>query len=539
MSPRRRQLLVLSLTALSICAACRSPRGETDRSLEPLPHPALAGSDPVVLEQIEQTRGAVETTAADPRSSAADLGRAFGELGMTYHAYRLAAAAIPCYRNAERLDPSEPRWPYYLGRLYRDAGAQDDAIAAFERSVADDPSYVPTLIELGRAESERGRYRDGAAWFAAALDADPDSAAAWVGLGKIALAEGDYDHAVELLEAAVALAPSATAIRYPLGLAYRGLGRIDRALPLLDGQGGVPPSVDDPWLDRVQRYRRDMLSHLDRGLRLSAEGRHAQALAELRRAVEAAPEDVTARTTLGHGLAQAGDLDGARAELERALSLDPGSATAQFNLGTVYAQTGDDERAVAHLRAALDIDPGLVPAHVNLGNALRRLGRFEQALAEYHWVIDRQPGHAAARLNEGLVLIRLQRYAEALHRLDAAREAIPGDRNILQAVVRLLAAAPDDAVRDGRRAERLARTLVAPDASFDVLEAVAMAAAENGDFDAAIDWQSRALAAIGDGAPAALIEELRGNMRGYRSRTACRRPWPDDGPVLAPGPLSR
>jgi hypothetical protein len=130
----------------------------------------------------------------------------------------------------------------------------------------------------------------------------------------------------------------------------------------------------------------------------------------------------------------------------------------------------------------------------------------------------------------------LHRYAEALRSLEDSLDVVPDDRNIRQAVVRLLAAAPDERVRDGRRAERFARALVATGATYDHIEAVAMMAAENGDFETAQRLQLQALEAIGQGAPPALVDELQRNLQRYRSRRPCRTPWTDDGPALSPHP---
>jgi tetratricopeptide (TPR) repeat protein len=506
----------------------------TDR-LETVPHPDLGAAEETVRAQLDEARQRVETTLDDPAAPATEQAEELGRLGMSYHAYRLRDAAAACYRNAERLDPADPRWPYFLAHVYHAAGEAERSIEALERSYADDPDYLPTLLYLGEFEAERGGNDAAEHWFDEALERDPDSVAALFGLGKCALARRDWATAVERLEQAKRGDPAASRVDYPLGLAYRGLGRTDRALELLERNGRVAPRIADPRMDAIAERRGGMLVHVSRGLALVSSGRADEAVEAFRRAIELAPDDVAARTNLGDALARLGRLEEAREILEEATRIDPGDAKARFNLGTVSARLGDDEAAVTHLRAAVEIDGGLVPALVNLGNALRRLGRFDDALEAYRRAIEVRPTHASARINEGLTLVRLHRYREGRDAFERSHALLPDDRDVLQCLVRVLAAAPDETVRDGPRAEELAAGLVAPDAPWDHLEAIAMVAAETGDFDAARRLQQEALARIGRGAPESLVAELRRNLERYRGGLPCRRPWPDDGPILSPG----
>ena len=73
----------------------------------PVEPPAVrvAVPDPDVAAAIEQARDAVRK---EPRS-----GRAWGQLGMVLSAHAYMTEAATCYDQAGRLDPTEPRWPYF------------------------------------------------------------------------------------------------------------------------------------------------------------------------------------------------------------------------------------------------------------------------------------------------------------------------------------------------------------------------------------------------------------------------------------------
>ncbi|MCP3981256.1 MAG: tetratricopeptide repeat protein [bacterium] len=515
---------IAALLCIASCLACS--RGGA--GAEPIPHPDLA-------QATDDLRGRIETAR-----EALDAGGdgAHGRLGMLYDAYGFHDAAAACYRNAGALDPGAARWPYYLGHLLRARGAAEDARDRFRRVLELEPDYVPARIVLGRLTLAAGN-RDGAAeQFERAAAVDERHAAALAGLGAVAAARGDHAEAVRHYEAARQLAPGATSLNYPLGLAYRGLGQDERARELLGRRGEIPVPLVDPYLGEMRALRTGMLAHHTRGTALAAEGRDAEALVEFRRAVEADPQEPSAHLNVGHAEARLGNLDAARAAFEEALRLDPEYAAAHYNLGTVLSRTARDEDAVRHYEHATLIQPGLIAARMNLGHALRRLGRFERALDAYNAAIAGAPTRADARRLEGLVLIRLHRWVEARARLELALTLLPDDLELRNVLVRLLATCPDRAVHDPVRAASLAGGLAATTPTLDHAATLAMVAAANGDFAAAVRIQRQVLASRGD-APSVVVEELRRNLSLFESNRPCPRPWRDDDPTLQPTQASR
>jgi hypothetical protein len=79
-------------------------------------------------------------------------------------------------------------------------------------------------------------------------------------------------------------------------------------------------------------------------------------------------------------------------------------------------------------------------------------------------------------------LVQLKRYRETRDWLVEATRLHPDDPQLRHALARLLAAAPDDQVRDGARALSLAQGLLATDSTTELGETLAMAYAEVGSF---------------------------------------------------------
>jgi len=173
------------------------------------------------------------------------------------------------------------------------------------------------------------------------------------------------------------------------------------------------------------------------GLKLSAEGRHVEALEQYERALAARPDDARVLFALGHtartlGMPAAaeelfrrvlaqdparleaivslanllrarGQGEAAEAILAPALARDPESPELRLTLGSTYRERGDYARAAEHYRAALAKKPDYVPALVNLADILADDGAQEEALALYSKAIARAPDNAQARLNRAVL----------------------------------------------------------------------------------------------------------------------------------------
>ena len=124
----------------------------------------------------------------------------------------------------------------------------------------------------------------------------------------------------------------------------------------------------------------------------------------------------------------------------------------------------------------------------------------------------------------GAVIPQLGRYREARDRLEEALIVFPGHPGLTDLLIRVLAAAPDPAARDGRRALALAEPLLAAPADPARDETAAMALAEAGRYAAAADRQRRAIAAA----------ERAGNAEAARALAAALRRYEQGRPSRAP-----
>jgi tetratricopeptide (TPR) repeat protein len=121
------------------------------------------------------------------------------------------------------------------------------------------------------------------------------------------------------------------------------------------------------------------VAHQWYGEYLAAVGRHAEAIAALRRAVELDPLSLIVHATLGrHGYYFARRYDQAVAQLQKTLDLDDNFWVARFWLGWTYANVGRLTEALAELQTARRLDNNLEIVAA-LGFTHGRAGRRPEA----------------------------------------------------------------------------------------------------------------------------------------------------------------
>jgi tetratricopeptide (TPR) repeat protein len=422
--------------------------------LDPVPLPSLEGLEPVVAAQIADARAAFARVAADPSASRGGLGAAYGALARLFHAYELFSSAEPAYRNAARLQPSEPEWPHLLGYLYQQTGQFEPAGDRFAAVLRLRPEQRAAALRLADVLLERNRLLDARDQYTRLLPVFP--AAARRGLGEVSLRERRYREAVEHFTIALERSPRASALRFSLAMAYRGLGRLDEARTQLEQRGSGTIAAADPVVDALAGLIRGERLLVIHGSRAFAAGRFQDAAAAFERALAVAPESVPARVNLASALVQLGDVRRASAQLQDAYARAP----------------GDVEDAIVMLAIALS---------------------------------------------------ERERYGDAIALLDGAERRSPGRPATATTLARLLASAPDIALRDGRRALELATAVQASRAAPADAETIALALAELGRCSEALDWMRRAVSAAEATKDVQEAARLRAETAKYQG-TPCRAP---------------
>ena len=237
------------------------------------------------------------------------------------------------------------------------------------------------------------------------------------------------------------------------------------------------------------------------------------------RALACTSRNKLAHNNLGNFLADRGRLAEAVAHYRQALEIEPGYVDAHFNLGTALCSQGRYDEAVAQYRQALRIQPDFMLAHNSLGEVLARQGRLDEALAQYQKALEIQPDFVLALNNLGEVLARQGRPDEAISQYHKVLEILPDYLETLKNLAWLLATCPDEARRNGPEARQLAQRAnrLCAGGRADVLDTLAAACAETGQFSAALAAAQRALELATQANDRALADALRSRIALYEA----------------------
>ena len=524
-------ILVVSMFALFASLACSRGR-QQPAPLRPISLPDLSHVSESVKAQLQDAYASLTRTTQDRAAGTTQRSDAYGRMGMFLMAAEFRDEAEVCFLDAQSLAPGDFRWPYYLGHLHKAKGDAAESAASFERALEAKPDDPTTLIWLGDAYLDQGRPDAATRVLERALARQPRSAAALFRLARASLAMNESRRAIGQLEQALSFdRDAAPAIHYQLSVAHRQLGDLAQADRHVRQRGPGEVRPPDPLMQELESLLESAIAYEVRGAKALDARDWPAAAAAFRKGIALAPNEPSLHHKLGTALFLSGDSRGAADEFETALRLSPTFVKAHYSLGVLLGSSGQTDQAIAHLSAAVKDDPTYVDARLRLADVLRTTGRPAEAIVQYREAANLDARAIDAPLGTVMALVALGRYGEARDQLRDGIQRYPDQPAFAHLLVRLLAAAPDDRVRDGRAAEARMRGLLAKEPrTGDLAELMAMTMAEVGQFGEAVTWQRDAIADAERAGNSERARRLAQTLSLYERRRPCRTPWRADDP---------
>jgi tetratricopeptide (TPR) repeat protein len=209
-----------------------------------------------------------------------------------------------------------------------------------------------------------------------------------------------------------------------------------------------------------------------------------------------------------------------------ALAVTVNNDVAENNLGIVFLRQGKVDEAISLLQAAVDLRPDNSPAHENLAKALLQKGQVPDALIHYRKLLQLQPDNIEVHNIIGTVLIQQDRVAEGVEEWEKLLAIQPDNGNAMSNLAWVFATSPDQSLRDGPKAVRLAeQALRISGGRIPILfRTLAAAYAESGEFSKAIQTAQLGIGLANSQGNPGLATELEGNIALYQEQKPLRDP---------------
>jgi tetratricopeptide (TPR) repeat protein len=178
------------------------------------------------LENMQQWTSALEVHLLALKSDP-DLSLAYGGIGLICQELGTPEQGRAFLQRGIELDPRSADLHYYLGSIHQALGANDPAIASYERAIQLKGPDVPPrfLVRLGMAQVASEKTAGAESSFTRALERDPNFAPAHYEMGKLLLKSGRVELAERSLEQAIRLDPFLREAYYSYGLACMRNGK--------------------------------------------------------------------------------------------------------------------------------------------------------------------------------------------------------------------------------------------------------------------------------------------------------------------------
>ena len=319
----------------------------------------LAGCDSGPTTPPGDPSGRVELAPSDPIEAAAKQ-MADGD----------AEGALATLEEALAKTPDDHELLFSKGVALRKLGRIDEALAAWDATLAQEPDFFAALSAKGAVFVEREDWPKAIEVLQAAATAKADHADTHYNLALAILGQGGPDavqQAQKALETAHALDAEDLDVALLLGDMYIKRNRLDDARPLLAAAAEQAP--DDA---RIQ-------AALGRLALKAADG--AAALQAFDKALASAPQDAGYQLGQAQALLRLNRSEEAEQKLAALSERAPESAVVWLEWGTALAKQGKLKPALEKMDEAVRRAPHLISAQVRRIGLLSDLGRCKDAKA--------------------------------------------------------------------------------------------------------------------------------------------------------------
>ncbi len=250
-------------------------------------------------------------------------------------------------------------------------------------------------------------------------------------------------------------------------------------------------------LDEIlARNPKDVDALMERSESYLGAGNYDRAQADADQAVALAPQDAGTYSTRAEVYYRRGKYDEAIADVSQAMKYTrKKDAELYYHRGFAYAQKRDYGHAIADLNEAERLEPGVLETIEERALVYQAMKQYPLALRDYTRAIKIDPTGYWPYYQRGNVHALRGEHQLALEDFKRAAALAPTDSASANAIAWLLSTCPDAKIRDGKVALKYANQACELTSwqDWQLIDTLAAAYAENGNFAEAAVWEQRAI----------------------------------------------
>jgi serine/threonine protein kinase/tetratricopeptide (TPR) repeat protein/TolB-like protein len=370
----------------------------------------------------------------DLRQSNADVARQLGANLIVLGTVQAEGDRLQVFTRLEDVKTGQTVWSRTFGGLRQDLFALEDEISTGvigalniaptiqerERQPVPDTQSLPAYdLYLQGRDAFKQRNVNGATEalkaFEQAVAKDHDFALAWTGVSDASLFLYRSTKNTSWAQKALLAAREAEQrnhnlpeVHFALGSVYSATGKNAQAIEEIRKALELAPNSDDGYIRLARAYLET--------------GQSDSAIAAAKRAVDINPFYWYNHKQLGFVYQACGRIADALEQFKRQVDLNPHDATGYLNIGGMYYLEGKLNESIPYFRKAIEVR-STFDAYANLGTVYYQLGQYKDAIAMAQKAVDLNPNSSAALRNLAQIYASAGEQANANATYDRAIEA--------------------------------------------------------------------------------------------------------------------